>query len=401
MKKFLIDWTGNSIKYNKREKNAVNYAMENAEPFTQGKYLYKFEKSFSKYIGSNSGAAYAVSNCSNALDISAILINTNIEDEIIMPAHTWCATAISFARFGAKIKWADIDSDTFLISLESIKKLVTKRTKAIVVVHLYGLPAEINEIALYAKEKNIILIEDCAQSLGASVNNKKTGSFGDISVFSFHSNKIITTLGEGGVILVKNKKFDKKVRALLHNGVEPYKRKDPKLYWKPSMNNIINAKKNFWPYNFCIGEIQCALGIELIDRIDSLNKIRIFRAQKFINSLKKYEELKFQKTRKGYKNVYHCLVAKYCGKNSKIKRDYFMKLMSEKFRVKTIVQNRPLNRFKLFKNFKVDNVLKNTNNFFDNMISWPFYTYMSKSKFDYMIKKTKIALDIVRKKYEI
>ena len=109
-----------------------------------------------------------------------------------MPAHTWCATAISYARFGGKIKWADIDPETLVISLESIRKLVTKKTKAIVIVHLYGMPANMNEIMRFAKKKNLIVIEDCAQSLGASINKKKTGTYGDLSIFSFQSNKNIT-----------------------------------------------------------------------------------------------------------------------------------------------------------------------------------------------------------------
>lgn len=398
MKNFKIDWTGNSIKYTLNEKKIVLSAMEKAEPFTQGKHLLRFEKSFSKYIGGN-GKAYAVANCSNALDLSAILIGTKKDDEIIVPSHTWCASAISYARHGAKIKWVDIDPDTFVASLDTIKKQITKKTKAIVIVHLYGMPVNISEILSFAKQKKIIVIEDCAQSLGSSINKKKTGSFGDIACFSFHSNKIITTLGEGGMLLINNKKFDKKIKAILHNGVEPHKRKNPKIYWKPSMLNIIDAKKNYWPSNFCIGEIQCALGVELIKRIDKLNKIRITRANKFVDLLATYKELKFQKRIKGYKNVYHCLVAQFIGPKSTEKRDLFMKIISQKYGIKTIVQNCPLDRFELFKKFSTQNNLDNTNAFFDNMISWPFFTYMSDKKFNYMIKTTKQTLDLIRYKY--
>ena len=165
------------------------------------------------------------------------------------------------------------------------------------------------------------------------------------------------------------------------------------------MINIIDAKKNYWPSNFCIGEIQCALGVELIKRIDKLNAIRISRANKFIDELSNYKELKFQKRIKGYKNVYHCLVAQFLGPKSIEKRDLFMKIISQKYGIKTIVQNRPLDRFKLFKKFKTKKKLDNTNNFFNNMISWPFYTYMEDKKFNYMIKKTKDTLDFIRKKY--
>lgn len=395
---FKINWTNNSIKYTSKEKNIVLRAMENAVPFTQGAYLEKFESKFKNYLGT-SGNVYAVANGSNALDLTAMLINTKKGDEFIIPSHTWCATAISYARFGGKIKWADIDPETLVISLESIKKNLTKKTKAIVIVHLYGMPANMREIMSFAKKKKLIVIEDCAQSLGASINKKKTGTFGDLSIFSFHSNKIFTTLGEGGMLVVNNKKFDKNVRALLHNGVNKFKRKDEKIYWKPAMFNIIKSKQNFWPYNFCIGEIQCALGAELVSKIDKLNAIRINRANIFIKELKFYTEIKFQKQIKGYKNVYHCLVASFQGKNSEIKRDFFLKTISQNHKIKAIVQNCPLDRYPLFQKFKKTNNLNNTNKFFNNMISWPFYTYMSQNDFNYMITKTKNTLDLIRKKF--
>ena len=395
--KFKIDWTNNSIKYSAKEKKIVVRAMENAVPFTQGKYLNRFEKKFQKYLGGK-GKAYAVANGSNALDLTAILINTKPGDEFIVPAHTWCATAISYARFGGKIRWADIDPETLVMSLETIKKLVNKKTKAIIIVHLYGMPANMNEIMKYAKSKKLLVIEDCAQSLGSSINNKKTGTFGDLSIFSFHSNKIITTMGEGGMLVVNNRKFDRRVRALIHNAVEPFKRKNKSIYWKPAINNIVKSHKNFWPYNFCLGEIQSALGEELIKRIDLLNKIRINRANKFIKELKPYTEIRFQKKIKNYKNVYHCLVAKFLGKDSNKKRDKFMEIVSKKFGIKVIVQNCPLYRYGLFKKFKI-NKLKHTDEFFDNMISWPFYTYMSEKKFRYMIESTKKTLRMIRKTF--
>ena len=396
---FRVNWTNNSIKYSLKEKNIVLNAMENAVPFTQGLHLKKFEYRFKKYLGT-SGNAYAVANGSNALDLTAMLIDTKKGDEFIIPAHTWCATAISYARFGGKIKWADIDPETLVISLESIRKLVTKKTKAIVIVHLYGMPANMNEIMRFAKKKKIIVIEDCAQSLGSSINKKKTGTYGDLSIFSFHSNKIFTTLGEGGMLVVNNKKFDKNVRALLHNGVDQFKRKEEKVYWEPAMFNIIKPKKNFWPYNFCIGEIQCALGAELVKKIDKLNAIRIKRANIFIKKLKNYPEVKFQKQIKGYKNVYHCLVAKFQGNKSESKRDFFIKTISQNHKIKAIVQNCPLDRYPLFQKFEKSKKLKYTNKFFNNMISWPFYTYMSKNDFNYMITKTINTLDLIRKKFD-
>ena len=118
--------------------------------------------------------------------------------------------------------------------------------------------------------------------MGASVNKKKVGSFGDISIFSFHSNKIISTLGEGGMLVVNSKKFNTNIQALRHNGINQFKN-GHSYYWKPAMTNIVNVRKGLWPFNFSIGEIQCLLGSMLIKRIDQLNKIRIQRAHKFKN----------------------------------------------------------------------------------------------------------------------
>jgi len=107
--------------------------MQDAVPLTQGKYLDLFEKRFEDYLPVKH--AFAVSNGSNALDLSAMLLKIKSGDEILMPAHTWCAATISYARFGAKIIWMDINPCTYVIDLESIKKMVTSKTKAIIVVH--------------------------------------------------------------------------------------------------------------------------------------------------------------------------------------------------------------------------------------------------------------------------
>tara|TARA_Y100000031_G_C8212855_1_gene381870 strand:+ start:604 stop:1374 length:771 start_codon:yes stop_codon:yes gene_type:complete len=249
-----------------------------------------------------------------------------------------------------------------------------------------------SEIMAFAKKNKIIVIEDCAQALGASIGNKKVGTFGDISIFSFHSNKIITTLGEGGMLVINNSKYNNNISALRHNGISPFKKTKVNYYWKPAMTNIIKSHKNYWPHNYCLGEIQCAVGAELLKRIDTLNQIRIKRAKKFKKEMRKFPELIFQKTPKNYKNVYHCLVASYFGKNAKKKRDSFIKIISRKYKIKAIVQNCPLNRYPLFKKFKSKYKLKHTDNFFDTMISWPFFTYMSERNFDYMISSTKKVL---------
>ena len=378
-----IPWVNRSIIYNDKEIDAVVDAMNNATPLTQGKYLDLFEHSFKSYLPVNH--AFAVSNGSNALDLSAMLLNVRKGDEILIPAHTWCATAISFARLGAKIVWVDINPETFVMDLETIERAVTSKTKALVVVHLYGLMCPMDDIVDFCRSRDIAIIEDCAQSLGSKIGGRNCGTYADISIFSFHANKNFTTLGEGGMITVNSDKYAKEIYLLRHNGVDAFET-DGDFYWKPAMSNITYTDKGIWPFNFSIGEVQCAVGYKLMERIDDLNDKRNNRANKFINALENIDVFKFQKIPKNYYSAYHCLVAYYDKQKSDISRDKFMLHLWKKYGVQTIVQNCPLYRYPLFiENGLGDHNCPNTEEYFDNMISFPFYVWMPNDLFDYMI----------------
>ena len=119
-----------------------------------------------------------------------------------------------------------------------------------------------------------------------------------MAIFSFHSNKIITTLGEGGMLVVNNKSLDKNVSSLRHNGVDKFMRKIPQEYWKPAMTNIKFLGKDVWPYNFCIGETQCLIGLNLIKRIDKLNNIRLKERHYLKINLKNLRRLNSKKSQK-------------------------------------------------------------------------------------------------------
>ena len=146
-------------------------------------------------------------SCANALDMSIKLSGLKKGDEVLIPSYTYCATALACLRLNLSIRWIDVNEDTFCVSLEEIKNSITKNTRAIIVVHLYGMIIEdIDKIQSFCNQKNIILIEDCAQSLGAyHYSGKSSGDFGDFACFSFHSQKNLSTLGEGGMISLKIK----------------------------------------------------------------------------------------------------------------------------------------------------------------------------------------------------
>ena len=171
----------------------------------QGPLVDKLEIIFSKKFANNMPSV-AVGSGTDALHLSYILSNIKKGDEVICPVFTCTATNIPLLYLGAKIKFADIDPKTFNIDLNSVKKLITKKTKAIVFVNYGGLPCNLSELVKIAKKNKLILIQDAAQSLGATYKKKHITSFADFTIFSFQAIKQISS-GDGGMLVIKNKKL--------------------------------------------------------------------------------------------------------------------------------------------------------------------------------------------------
>ncbi len=396
---YKIPWSGKSVEYTPEEIEAVVQALKKADPLTQGKYLKEFETKFSEYLGVRH--SFAVSSATAALELAAILCRLTKDDEVIIPAHTFCATAIPFARTGAKIVWADIDADTRLVTRQTLEKLITPKTKVIVVVHLYGLMAKMDEIMELAQFRGILVVEDVAQAIGAEYKGKKAGTWGDFGCFSFHGQKSINTMGEGGMVVVRDEERVKLVPGLRHNGVRPFPPGREK-YWVPAMSDVDFDIDGFWPYNFCIGEVQCALGVEILKTIDQQNDRRRMRAKKFIAAFKEYPELSFQFVGEEKMHAWHLLSARYDGKRYRKTNHDVIELLAEKYGIKTVVQYHPLYRYPMFKKagFGTANC-PNTDEFFDNMVSFPFHLWMSETDFDYLIDSVKKALEELRNKPKI
>lgn len=387
-----IDWSGRPHKYNNQDIAYLANIIKYADPLTQGKYLKKFENNFSKYIKKKN--TFAVSSAAAALEIISALLQIKKNDEIIIPAHTYCASAIPFARNGAKLVWADIDFNSRTIDLEDFKNKVTKKTKAVVIVHLYGYAVDFRSIRNFCKKRNIKIIEDCAQAMGAEVNKKKIGTFGDFACYSFHSQKNITTLGEGGMLYVKSKKYAQKVPGLRHNGHAPFYFKR-KCYWKPAMGNVDSDIKGQWPFKFTLSEVQCGAGILMLKKLDKLNNIRIKRAADLVNYLTDFKELNFFNPKEKKRHVYHLLSA-YFSPTNNVNRDDLIRLLYEKYNIKCVIQYYPLYKYDLFKKNGFGKAkCPNTEKFYNNMISFPFHVWMNNKDIQYLkisIKKSLIEL---------
>ncbi|MFT5716061.1 MAG: perosamine synthetase [Oleiphilaceae bacterium] len=379
---FKVPFGGRAHTYTEIEEQTVIKAMRDAKTLTQGTYLKRFEAAFESYIGAEK--AFAVNNATAALEMAAQLCQLSENDEVIIPAHTFTSSAYPFAKKGGKIVWADIDLTTRVVTAETLKHCVTDNTKVIVVVHLYGYCVDMPSIMKLAKEHNIIVIEDVAQALGTEIDGYKAGTFGDIGIYSFHSHKNVSTLGEGGMIVTKRSDFADIIPMLRHNGhcSFSYERAD---YWLPAMSNLefptLNGE-SLWPNNYCLGEVECALGIKLLERIDDLNREKRERANKIINALGSFDKLKFHQV-DTKRHSYHLLVAE-CTHDM---RNYFIRSMANDYGIQCVVQYYPLYRYPLYQNAGFGNAdCPNTDQFFDNMVSFPFEHQLADAQIDYIIE---------------
>lgn len=392
-----INFSGRSIKYTEAEIAAVVDAMRNAETLTQGKYLKEFEEKFARYQNVPEGSCHAVMNGCSALELSAQLCGFQPGDEVVMPSHTFTASAYPYLKHGASLVWADIDPLTRVVTPQTIEAAITPKTRAVVVVHLYGYVADMPAIMELCREKGLICIEDAAQAIGADINGKKAGSFGDMSAFSFHSHKNLTTLGEGGMLYVANPELSALVPLLRHNGHCPYKGERPE-YWKPAMGNVdlpmLNGKP-LMPSNYSIGEIECALGIKLLDRIDAINEHKRKRAIALIDSVADFPELEFHRVPNSRHN-YHLLAARMA--DGPKARDRFMHFMYAKKGIKCVVQYLPLNRYDFYKKLGYGQAsCPQADAFFDSMVSFPFQDWLEDEELEYLTQAIREGLTDLRR----
>ena len=203
---------------------------------SEGEFIRQFEGSFASYIGKKHGVA--VANGSAALDIAVQALRLGPGDEVIMPSFTIISPALSVVRAGATPVLVDSDPITWNMDVSRIESRITARTKAIIVVHIYGLPTDMEPVLGLCRKHNLKLIEDAAEMHGQTYNGRKCGTFGDISIFSFYPNKHITT-GEGGMLLTDDDELKERCQKLRNLAFEPGRRfVHEELGWNYRMTNM-------------------------------------------------------------------------------------------------------------------------------------------------------------------
>ncbi len=391
---YRIPFSGRAHRYTPAEVELVARVMQEADPLTQGRHLKEFEAAFAQYIGAP--RCFATMNATCALELAAQLCELSPGDEVIVPAHTFTSSAYPFAKQGGALVWADCDPATRVTTAQMIADKLTPRTKVVVVAHLYGYAAEMPEIMDLARQRGLIVVEDVAQALGAEVAGIKAGTFGDLGVFSFHSHKNVTTLGEGGMLVVQDPERAALVHQLRHNGHCPYPAERTN-YWTPAMGDVDLPRPGLWPSNYCLGEVESALGVALLKRIDQMNAEKRARALAFIDGLRQYPELRFHRVATT-RHTYHLLAAYFDEDGRPGLRDQFMERMAYDRLIKCVVQYLPLYRYPLYaKNGFGRAVCPGADDFFDHMVSFPFQHWMSADDLEYMLHSTRQVLEDLRR----
>lgn len=298
---------------------------------SQGRFIEEFEQRFAEYIGVSYGVA--VCNGTVALHLALSALGIGSGDEVIIPTLTFAAVANAVVLTGAKPVFVDSHATYWCIDPEKIREKISSKTKAIIAVHLYGHPCDMDALLRIASEHDLYLIEDCAEAHGAEYKSKKVGSFGDISCFSFYANKIMTT-GEGGMCLTNDEKLAEKMRILRNHGMSPQKK-----YW----HEVVG-------YNYRMTNLQAALGVAQLSKIDFLVQKRREIAKIYNSVLEDVEGVKTPAEMPWAKNVYwlYTILIEKDEKNSG--RD-FVKQALEKEGIETRPVFYPLHQMPAFRNY--------------------------------------------------
>lgn len=352
---------------------------------TQGPRVEEFENKFCEYTGAKYAAA--ISNCTTALHLSMIIAGIGKDDEVICPSMSYIATANCIKYVGAKPVFAEIDPDNYNIDIKHVKKLITDKTKAVIIVHQIGMPADIDDFKKLCDEQNLKLIEDAACAAGSSYKGKKIGSHSDIVCFSFHPRKVITT-GEGGMITTSNPDYIKRIKLLRQHGMsvnDRIRHESGKLLFEDHLE---------LGYNYRMTDIQAAIGIRQLEKLDWIINERRKIALRYIQELKDIECIKLPVEKEGYFSNYQSFsiyLKKYCP----VGRDELMqKLLDAGISTRRGVTTS--HRETAYKSEYKNLHLPVSEDAADNSIMIPLYIPMSDEDIDLVISKLKEFLITIK-----
>ena len=369
------------LNYTLEESRAVERVIS-SKWLTMGENVKKFENKFSQFLGEKSLCS-AVSSCTAALHISILGLNLKAKDEIIMPALTFVANANVIKLSGCKPVLADIESlQNPNLSIETIKKVATKKTKAIYIVHFAGFPCDVEPIAEFCKRNNIYLIEDVAHAPGASINGRNCGTFGDVSCFSFYSNKNLST-GEGGMIVTRDKKLHERFQKIRSHGMTAatLDRHEGRAF----TYDVISPGLN---YRF--DEIKGALGLVQLSKLKRANNKRKKLSERYLKNLKNSPlMLPFSQKREKFESSHHIMPVLLPKNTNKEEVINFLK----NFGIQTSMHYPSFHNFSFYKKFFSKNKSPVSSEFIQRELTLPLYPDLKFKEVDYVCDSIKKYFD--------
>ena len=360
------------------EDKKIVYETLKQNMLTLGPKLEKFESDFCKY--SKAKYAVAVTNCTAALHLSLMALGIGKGDEVIIPDLTFVADANAVLACNAKPVITDINQNNFFLSISNLKKNITKKTKAIIPVHIYGQVCNIEEILDVAKDNNLKVIEDCAHAVGTFHKSKHVGTLGNTGCFSFYPTKNITT-AEGGMVITNSKQIAEKVRQLRSHGMtKSLKNRYSSEY--PWIFDIIDPG-----YNYRLDEIRASLGITQLKRIKKIYDLRKKASLYYHKNLQNVPGIILPDMVNDKSHSYHLYTIRIKSPYKLSRNQLFKKLKDNGIR--TTVYWMPIHKYTAYQKFAKKLNVINTTKIYDEILALPLFPNISKIHQDSVIKVIK------------
>ncbi len=338
---------------------------------SHGKIVEDFEREFASFIGVKH--AIAVANGTVALDTALKIVGVRAGDEVITTPFTFIATANSILYQNAKPVFADINLKTYNLDPDDVLEKITDKTKAIIVVHLYGQPADMQALSEIARDYKLILIEDCAQAHGAEFRKKKVGGLGDVGVFSFYPTKNMTT-GEGGMLVTDNDEYARRARIIRDHG---------------QTSKYVHEEIG---YNYRMTNMAAAIGRVQLKRLEELNLKRMRNAEFLTKNLNNIKSLTTPYIDPRVKHVFNQYVVRL-EDNSPVSRDQFSRKLNEKGVETAVHYPTPIHHQPLYKRLGYpQDICPNSIEASRKVLSLPVHPQLTIEDLEYIVQSVKEIL---------
>jgi len=369
VRKTLANWKipHYKILVDKDDVKSVSDVIKRKMLWAMGPEIKQFETMLASYIGTKYCVAF--NSGTSALHASLLALKIKEKQEVLVPSFTFIATANSVRMVNAIPKFIDIEKETYGIDPTLIEKNTSTKTKAIIPIHFAGIPCKINEIQKIAKRKKIPIIEDTAEGLGSKIKNKNLGTFGDVSIFSFAGNKVLTT-GEGGATVTNSKKIFEKLQLIRSHG-----RREIKNYF------AINDKPDYVDlgYNWRMSSITAALAISQLSKLNKLISMRRKNSKYLSSKLKRINDIMLptESNEQFFNYQFYFIILKV-----ESQRNSLMNFLTKQG-ILSKVFFYPVHRTKYYNDVKTKN-LKMTDEVSERILSLPMYPDLTKEEMNYI-----------------